>query len=185
VPVDESLNVSFLGWLVDQIRNIDRKEIAGFEESIDRFQVYVIGINIILVLPAELTDSSIGRGARGGRFGADDRMLPVRLIPDWGYVDASVLSKNTGAKLRIRLSREAIPYANRILRESNRIRHLTIIGADGKDLSSTALRAPESKSDHILAALLRIVVANQAKSQTKVTTDLAGMGIAASARRLG
>jgi hypothetical protein len=111
--VDEVIQISLSGGYSDLVRNVDGEEVAGLEEAIHCAQVDVIGIAEVRMLPFELMDSGIRRGARLRRFGTDDGVLPIRLVPYGHHLYSRMRRPYAGAQLRLGLVHKPVAYPDR------------------------------------------------------------------------
>jgi hypothetical protein len=99
VPLHEAVYSGLLGPLADEVGNVDGVEIAGGDEALDGGEIDVLGVAEILFRPAKLFDSVVGGRASAGRFGTDDEVLAIGLVPDGNNIDASVGGLHTSLQL--------------------------------------------------------------------------------------
>ncbi len=95
--------------LADEVGDVDREEVAGTDESVDRGQADVIGIDEIRVRPARGADRFVRRAAGVLRRGPDDRVLAVGLVPDRGDGHALLARRLEGPELGPALAPEPVP----------------------------------------------------------------------------
>ena len=84
----------------------------------------MVGIHVVLPLPAEIAHGLLGGAPHARRLGADDRMLAVGLVPHRHDVDALFRRQHAGAQLRRGLVRETVAHADGIFRNTNPVCHL-------------------------------------------------------------
>ena len=73
----------------------------------------MVGIHVVRLPPAKFLHGGVRRGARAGGFGPDNQVLPIRFVPDGNDFDALLRGHDAGAQLCLRLTREAVPHAQR------------------------------------------------------------------------
>ena len=120
MAADKMIQVILLGSHSDLVRNIDGEEVAGFEKSIHRAQVDVVGIAEIWMLPFEVLNSGIRGDARLRGFGADDGVLAIRLVPYRHHDHTGLRRLEAGAQLRAGLMHKPVSYPDR--KSSQRVR---------------------------------------------------------------
>ena len=109
MPRNEFRDVGRRGGLPDGIRHIDGEKIGAFEKAADRLQADVVGIHMPSLRPSLRGDRSLGGIEDALRLGPDERVLPIRLVPDRHHLDAGVVGELLeGAKLGPGLMREAV-----------------------------------------------------------------------------
>ena len=88
MAVNKRLHALGLGGFANRIGHVNREEVRWRDETIHRFEPDVVGVHVIRLLPAEFPDCRIRGGAGAGRFGTDDGVLAVGLIPDRNDIHA-------------------------------------------------------------------------------------------------
>ena len=54
--------------LADRVGDVDREEVAGGEEPVDRLEADVVGVDVIRLRPAELLHRGVGGGPHARRL---------------------------------------------------------------------------------------------------------------------
>ena len=83
------------------------------QKAVHRFEADMVGVHVVGLPPAEFLHGGVGRGARAGRFGADDEVLAIRLVPDGNDFDALLRRHDEGAQLRLGLTRKTVSHSER------------------------------------------------------------------------
>src|SRR5579884_3691122 len=110
--VDKTPDRSIICRLADEIGDVNGEEIAWTSKSVHRFQIDVVCIDIVGFLPAERSDGFIRGGSRSTGLGADNRVFPVRLIPNRDDLDTLLGRQNAGTQLRFGLMSEPVSYTD-------------------------------------------------------------------------
>jgi hypothetical protein len=113
VAAQEAFEIGLCCGDADLVRNVDGEEVAGLEEAIDCAEIDVVGIAEIRLAPVKFMDSGVRGRARLRRFGADDGVLAVGLIPHRHDKHSGSGSLHAGLELSARLMGKAISYADR------------------------------------------------------------------------
>jgi len=108
---DKRIDVRRRRRLADIVRHIQGKEIAPRDKPIDRLQVDVVGIDIIVFVPAKGFDRRIRLFAEGNRLAFDDGVFAKGLVPHRINVEAIRLRLEDRLKLRVTLMSEAIAHS--------------------------------------------------------------------------
>jgi hypothetical protein len=109
----EALDVGWVRGLADPIGDVDGIKIARFDETVDRREIDVVGIDKIWPLPDECGYCAIHGFANAGGLGSDDRMFPVRFVPNGNNIDPTFGRKRARPQLGLRLVRKTIAHAQR------------------------------------------------------------------------
>ena len=118
VAGEKGADVFRAGGLADVIGDVEREEIAGIEEAIDGVEVDVVGIEQVVIFPAEGGDGLVGCLAGAAGFRADDGVLAVRFVPDWDDVGAELGGLDESCELGFCLVGETIADAEGEFRAS-------------------------------------------------------------------
>ena len=126
MPVGEGLDRVRGGRLADGVGHVDGVEIAGGEEAVHGFQADVVGVDVVGLLPAQFAHRGVGRRADAAGFGADGRVLAVRLVPDRDDLGALLGGQHAGAQLGLGLVGETVADAEGVFgqRQHGFDRHL-------------------------------------------------------------
>ena len=84
MPGYELIHKSVGRWLSYAVGNIDCEKIAGLQKSLDRVEANVVGIDKPQMRPLEGSDGPVSSLAHTRRLAANQDMLAVGFIPDWG-----------------------------------------------------------------------------------------------------
>ena len=77
--------------LADAVGHVDGVEVAVRNEPVDIRQAHMVGIDVVLALPAGRRGCRVSCGALIGRRRANDRVLTIRFVPHDGDIDTVCL----------------------------------------------------------------------------------------------
>jgi len=112
VAAGKGLHAFGIGGFANRVGHVNREEIRGRDETIHGFEPDVVGVHVIWFLPAERLYRRIRLGAQTGRFGADELVFAIRLVPDGNNIRAKLGGQDARAKLRVALVRKRSPMPN-------------------------------------------------------------------------
>src|SRR5258708_7437666 len=108
---EKRVDRSSRGRTPDPIGDIQGEEVAGCEEAIDCGQSNMIGVDVVGMLPSQLCDRGVGRGANARWLGSHDIVFAIGLVPHWDYCEAFVGRLHAGLELRRGLMSETVADA--------------------------------------------------------------------------
>jgi hypothetical protein len=119
MPLNESRDIFGIGWFGDPVGHINGVEITSVQKSIHRFEIDVIRVHMIRLLPTSLAYGAVSGGADTSGLGANDVMFAIRFVPHGNYGDPVLRGHDARSQLSGRLMRKPVSYAKRILAEDN------------------------------------------------------------------
>ena len=108
VLFDESCYVCRICGFADVVCDIEGEEITRSDETVDRAEIDMVGVEEVFASPAEVGDGLVRGVARGLWLGADDVVLAVGFVPNWADIDAELFGGDEGVELGVRAVGEAI-----------------------------------------------------------------------------
>ena len=104
-----------VGRLADEVGDVERVEVAGGQEAVDRLDADVVGVDVVGVLPAAAPNGLVGLGADVVGRGADEGVLAEGLVPDRHHHHARLLRLLDRAQLRQPFAAEPVADPQREL----------------------------------------------------------------------
>jgi len=114
VLLNEAVHSARVGRAADEIGDVQREEVARLDERVHVRQPDMVGIDKVRALPATRSDRLVRLPAHVGRLGADDAVLPVRLVPNGRDVQPLLGGLHQSGQLRLTLMAESIPDSKRV-----------------------------------------------------------------------
>src|SRR5215213_8438473 len=122
-----SSHVLFRRGLADGVGHVERVEVARLDEAVNGVESYVVCVHAEGLVPAEFFNRRLRGRQDARRLGADNRMLPERLVPDGRHLDAAPGRLHARAQLRLRLMGEAVADPERVFLQPQSVAHALLL----------------------------------------------------------